>query len=160
MLNFGFSLLLIALAYALDVESFPSLAWRVGAVVKRTNEGINVPFSSQSSVKIITTNKCLLPHPSSPLTIAGRGQVANQNQRSTTVRCRLFGLGAAEVVIIAGAILFVLGPDKIKDLAKGAGETASDLKEVPKEFQKGLEEGKTEAKSRKAKTMERVPDEE
>jgi Sec-independent protein translocase protein TatA len=75
----------------------------------------------------------------------------------------LFGLGAAEIAIIAVAAAFLLGPQKLAELGRDAGKVAGELKEVPKEFQKGfsagLDEGETEARSRKAKPMARIPPE-
>ena len=68
----------------------------------------------------------------------------------------LFGLGVPELAVISIAIFFVLGPTKIVEMARSAGQTASDFRDVPKEFQKGLEEGETEARSKKAKPMEEV----
>lgn len=70
----------------------------------------------------------------------------------------LFGLGVPELAVIAIAVFFVLGPTKIVEMARGAGQAASDFRDVPKEFQKGLEEGETEARSKKAKPMEEVED--
>jgi sec-independent protein translocase protein TatA len=70
-----------------------------------------------------------------------------------------FGLGAPEIIIILIAGAFVLGPQKLAELGKEAGKMSSDLKDVPKEFQKGLEEGEIEARSRKAKKMEEDPEE-
>jgi len=57
----------------------------------------------------------------------------------------LFGLGAPELAIILIAGTFLLGPDKIASLGKDAGKIAGELKEVPKEFQKGLAEGEANA---------------
>jgi Sec-independent protein translocase protein TatA len=75
----------------------------------------------------------------------------------------LFGLGAAEIAIIAVAAAFLLGPQKLAELGRDAGKVAGELKDVPKEFQKGfsagLDEGETEARSRKAKPMTRIPPE-
>jgi sec-independent protein translocase protein TatA len=58
----------------------------------------------------------------------------------------LFGLGAPELVIIAVAAAFLLGPQKIAELGKDAGKIAGELKEVPKEFQLGLKEGEEQAR--------------
>lgn len=64
----------------------------------------------------------------------------------------LFGLGAPEIGIILIAAAFLLGPDKLASLGKDAGKIAGELKEVPKEFQRGLEEGEAQAKALKAKS--------
>jgi Sec-independent protein translocase protein TatA len=69
----------------------------------------------------------------------------------------VFGLGAVELLIIAVATAFILGPEKIVALLRSSGETANEFKEelskVPDEFKKGLEEGEVEARSRKAKKI-------
>jgi|AntRauTorckE5430_2_1112549.scaffolds.fasta_scaffold12540_2 sec-independent protein translocase protein TatA len=65
----------------------------------------------------------------------------------------LFGLGVPEIAIILVAGAFVLGPEKLAELGRDAGKTAKDLKEVPKEFQKGMDEGQIDARSKKAKEM-------
>ena len=57
----------------------------------------------------------------------------------------LFGLGAPELAIILIAAAFLLGPQKLAELGKDAGKIAGELKEVPKEFQKGMAEGEQEA---------------
>jgi len=57
----------------------------------------------------------------------------------------LFGLGAPELVIILVAAAFLLGPQKLAEFGKDAGKIAGELKEVPKEFQKGLAEGEKQA---------------
>jgi sec-independent protein translocase protein TatA len=68
----------------------------------------------------------------------------------------LFGLGPAEVAIILVAAAFVLGPEKLASLGKDAGKIAGELKEVPKEFQKGLSEGEMQAKTMTTKNIEEV----
>jgi sec-independent protein translocase protein TatA len=77
------------------------------------------------------------------------------------VSCQgLFGLGIPEIVIISVAAIFVFSPQLLSsanNLGRDVGKLANDLKEVPTEFQKGLEEGEIEAKSRSAKSMETAP---
>jgi sec-independent protein translocase protein TatA len=73
----------------------------------------------------------------------------------------LFGLGAAEIAIVVVAAAFVLGPQRLAEIGRDAGKVAGELREVPREFQRefasGLDEGETEARSRKAKPMATVP---
>lgn len=66
----------------------------------------------------------------------------------------LFGLGAPEIAVILVAAAFLLGPQKLAELGKDAGKIAGELKEVPKEFQKGLAEGEELAKVNKEKSAE------
>lgn len=61
----------------------------------------------------------------------------------------LFGLGAPEIAVILVAAAFLLGPQKLAELGKDAGKIAGELKEVPKEFQAGLQEGEKSAQATK-----------
>lgn len=66
----------------------------------------------------------------------------------------LFGLGVPEIAIIAVAAVFVLGPENIGKLGREAGKMSSEFKDIPAEFQKGIEEGEIEARSKRAKQMD------
>ena len=66
----------------------------------------------------------------------------------------LFGLGAPELAIIAGVAMVILGPDQMKKLAKEAGKASAELKQVPEQFNKGMEAGKEEMEARKAEPPE------
>lgn len=81
-----------------------------------------------------------------------------------------FGLGLPEigVILIAGVVL--LGPDKLGEMARSSGKMAAELKDefkdvpeelkkIPEEFKQGMEEGEINARARKAKAMEPVPEE-
>ena len=67
--------------------------------------------------------------------------VTRTKTRRSVVTNSLFGLGAPELVVILGLGAFVLGPDKLASMAKDFGKVAGELKDVPKEFKEGLEEG-------------------
>ena len=75
----------------------------------------------------------------------------------------LFGLGGAEIAIVLVAAAFLLGPETLAKMTKEAGKVASEYKDelekVPDEFKKGYDEARIDSKSRKAKPMERLPDE-
>jgi len=70
----------------------------------------------------------------------------------------IFGLGGLELAIILAAGAFLIGPEQ---LGRFAGQLKSDLpdelKKIPEEFQKGVEEGETNARARNAKLMELPP---
>ena len=77
---------------------------------------------------------------------------ALQRQRKSVAPVQtmgLFGLGVPEIGVILVAAAFLLGPQKLAELGKDAGKIAGELKEVPKEFSKGLEEGEARAKALK-----------
>ena len=84
---------------------------------------------------------------------------------SSTRLQSFFGLGPGELILIFLAGLIVIGPSKLLQFSKEAGEVAgktaaglgdewSEIKSIPEEFQKGMEEGEIEARSRKAKVMD------
>ena len=74
----------------------------------------------------------------------------------------LFGLGAGEIVLILVVLGFVLGPENLgrvfQSTSKRASAIQEELKNVPEEFAKGVEEGEMEARSRKARRVRRVVD--
>ena len=71
----------------------------------------------------------------------------------------IFGLGGLEIAIILAAAAFLIGPQQ---LGKVAGQFKTglpdELKKIPEEFQKGVEEGETNARARNAKVMKPPPD--
>ena len=70
----------------------------------------------------------------------------------------LFGLGGPEIAVILIAGAFLLGPQKLAEFGKDAGKIAGELKEVPKEFQKGMAEGESAAnKYKKELSGEKAP---
>ena len=70
----------------------------------------------------------------------------------------LFGLGTPEIAIIAAVALVVLGPDQVKKMAKEVGKVSAELKQVPEEFNKGLEVGQAELAEKKEAAPEAAPD--
>jgi sec-independent protein translocase protein TatA len=87
--------------------------------------------------------------------------LARQRRSVASVQtCGLFGLGLPEIALILVAVVFLVGPEKLGELVRESGKTArelaDELKNVPEEFQKGMEEGESEARSRKAKQMKPV----
>ena len=69
--------------------------------------------------------------------------------RSASPSMGLFGLGAPELAVIGAVALFILGPDKLKELAKDVGKVSAELKQVPEEFSKGMEVGSLELEKKK-----------
>lgn len=88
--------------------------------------------------------------------------VSLQKERKSVAHIQtmgLFGLGLPEVGIIVFAAILVLGPQKLAEMTRDAGKMTAglsdELKEIPKEFKKGIEEGEIEARSRNAKPMKK-----
>ena len=69
--------------------------------------------------------------------------------RVASVQMGLFGLGTPELAVIAGIALLVLGPDQVKKLAKDVGKVSAELKQVPEEFNKGMDIGAKELEAKK-----------
>ena len=95
----------------------------------------------------------------------------NNIKRRTAQLYSLFGLGPAEISIVLLASILVMGPSKLIQLARSAGSTTGkttsnisnewidSIKSIPAEFNKGVEMGEIDARSRKARTMDNVNDE-
>mmetsp|Transcript_5879 Transcript_5879/g.6445 ORF Transcript_5879/g.6445 Transcript_5879/m.6445 type:complete len:165 (-) Transcript_5879:74-568(-) len=88
-------------------------------------------------------------------------QRQQQGLRKSVQLYSLFGLGAPEIAIILVAVVLVVGPESIGNLVRDSGKIASEykneLKDIPKEFSKGLEEGEINARARNAKPMKTKP---
>ena len=117
--------------------------------VRQPHHAPHVAGTIHTSSTTTTVNKALYQPPA----------LLRQRKSVATVQTMgLFGLGAPEIAIILVAAAFLLGPQKLAELGKDAGKIAGELKEVPKEFQKGLEEGESQARAMKAKNMSEVED--
>ena len=113
------------------------------------------PMIKQSSGPSLNTNT--LGRFQGHAFISSNLPVPVQKQRNSvgnTQTLGLFGLGGPEIAIILVAAAFLLGPQKLAELGRDAGKIAGELKEVPKEFQKGLAEGEIQAKSLKNELLE------
>ena len=77
-----------------------------------------------------------------------------QRRRAAAPQMGLFGLGTPELAIIAGVALLLLGPEQVKSMAKEVGKVSAELKQVPEEFNKGVEVGTQELAEKKAATLE------
>jgi Sec-independent protein translocase protein TatA len=65
----------------------------------------------------------------------------------------LLGLGPAEIAItlVVGLVLF--GPETLKSLSKDVGRAAAELKEIPKTFKEGMDEGAESSQVAKMKAI-------
>lgn len=61
-------------------------------------------------------------------------------QRNKPLR-DLLGLGPAEIALTLVVALVLFGPETLKSLSKDVGRAAAELKEIPKTFKEGMEEG-------------------
>ena len=101
----------------------------------------------------------------SPLFDCNRQHVSLKRQRQSVAQVQtmgLFGLGGPEIVVILVAAAFLVGPQQIGNfvgkLKSDFDDVPEELKRIPEEFQKGIEEGEINARSRNAKKMDKVPD--
>ena len=74
------------------------------------------------------------------------------SQRSKPLK-DLLGLGPAEIAItlVVGLVLF--GPETLKSLSKDVGRAAAELKEIPKTFKEGMDEGAESSQVAKMKAL-------
>lgn len=74
------------------------------------------------------------------------------SQRSKPLK-DLLGLGPAEIAItlVVGLVLF--GPETLKSLSKDVGRAAAELKEIPKTFKEGMDEGAESSQVAKMKAI-------
>jgi sec-independent protein translocase protein TatA len=88
-----------------------------------------------------------------------RKRSARGRKSLVDVSCQgLFGLGIPEIAIVSVAAFFVFGPQFLsrstaKSLGRDMGKLSNEIKDIPTQFQKGMEEGEIEAKSRNAKSI-------
>lgn len=65
----------------------------------------------------------------------------------------LLGLGPGEIAIALVAALVLFGPETLKSLSKDVGRAAAELKEIPKTFKEGMDEGAESAQVAKMKKI-------
>lgn len=85
--------------------------------------------------------------------LVARTSYFQRSQRRITALKDLLGLGAPEIAIclVAGLVLF--GPETLKSLSKDFGKAAAELKEIPKTFKEGMDEGSESVQISKMKAM-------
>ena len=65
----------------------------------------------------------------------------------------LLGLGPSEIAITIVVALVLFGPETLKSLSKDVGRAAAELKEIPKTFKEGMDEGAESAQVKKMKEI-------
>lgn len=65
----------------------------------------------------------------------------------------ILGLGPTEIVLVLVAGLVLFGPETLKSLSKDVGRAAAELKEIPKTFKEGMEEGAETSQVAKMKAI-------
>jgi Sec-independent protein translocase protein TatA len=65
----------------------------------------------------------------------------------------ILGLGPAEIAISLIVALVLFGPETLKSLSKDVGRAAAELKEIPKTFKEGMDEGAESAQVSKMKAI-------
>ena len=94
-----------------------------------------------------------------------RQHVSLKRQRQSVAQVQtmgLFGLGGPEIAVILAVGAFLVGPQQIGNfvgkLKSDFDDVPEELKRIPEEFQKGIEEGEINARARNAKKMDKLPD--
>jgi Sec-independent protein translocase protein TatA len=75
-----------------------------------------------------------------------------QSQRTRPLN-DLLGFGPAEIGIVLVVALVLFGPETLKSLSKDVGRAAAELKEIPKTFKEGMEEGVQTSQVARMKTL-------
>eukprot|EP01039_Chlorochromonas_danica_P004854 gene4854-5322_t len=65
----------------------------------------------------------------------------------------LLGLGPVEIGLTLLAALVLFGPETLKSLSKDVGRAAAELKEIPKTFKEGMDEGAESAQVSRMKAI-------
>jgi Sec-independent protein translocase protein TatA len=65
----------------------------------------------------------------------------------------LLGLGPAEIAVTLVVALVLFGPETLKSLSKDVGRAAAELKEIPKTFKEGMDEGAESAQVTRMKAI-------
>lgn len=74
------------------------------------------------------------------------------SQRTQPLR-DLFGLGPTEIAVSVLVAFLLFGPETLKSLSKDVGRAAAELKEIPKTFKEGMEEGAETSQVAKMKAI-------
>jgi Sec-independent protein translocase protein TatA len=105
-------------------------------------------FQKPSSFKVVSSKSTSSLFKPSPEPF-GKSLVA---QRSKPLR-DLLGLGPAEIAVAAVVALVLFGPETLKSLSKDMGRAAAELKEIPKTFKEGMDEGAESSQVAKMKAI-------
>jgi Sec-independent protein translocase protein TatA len=65
----------------------------------------------------------------------------------------LLGFGPAEIAVALVVALVLFGPETLKSLSKDVGRAAAELKEIPKTFKEGMDEGAESSQVSKMKAI-------
>lgn len=117
----------------------------LGATVAFQTTGVRSLRTVSSMLKKPTKIGLLQPAPTS----FGSSIVS---QRSKPLR-DLFGLGPTEIAVTVLVAFVLFGPETLKSLSKDVGRAAAELKEIPKTFKEGMEEGVESSQVSKMKSI-------
>lgn len=110
-----------------------------------------VAFRSAPAVTLRTSWSKTLPiSQRNPTIITG---IHSIQARDRTKLKDLLGLGPAEIAITLVVALVLFGPETLKSLSKDVGRAAAELKEIPKTFKEGMDEGAESAQIAKMKAI-------
>lgn len=81
----------------------------------------------------------------------GFGELLLRNRREPLKD--ILGLGFPEIALALVAALVLFGPETMKSLSKDVGKAAAELKDIPKTFKEGMEEGAESVEVSKMKAI-------
>jgi Sec-independent protein translocase protein TatA len=80
-------------------------------------------------------------------------QHQRRHRRGQTALQDILGLGPAEIAVTLVVALVLFGPETLKSLSKDVGKAAAELKEIPKTFKEGMDEGAESVQVSKMKAI-------
>lgn len=106
-----------------------------------------------ATISRVSSSSNSLSHSSAPIN-RGDTRFAPSSRRSKQTQLRdLLGLGPAEIAVTLVVALVLFGPETLKSLSKDVGRAAAELKEIPKTFKEGMDEGAETAQIAKLKAI-------
>ena len=118
------------------------MCMHIEGFVPRTIVGVKI---SSKSLPPVTKQADLFRKPST------YGQ--SITRRQNLVLRDILGLSPTEIAVALFVGLLIFGPETLKSLSKDVGKAAAELKDLPKVFKEGMEEGSESAQVMRMKEM-------
>ena len=102
------------------------------------------------SRKLVKSQQPYALHNKSLMPSFGQKVIAQRKQQYLR---DILGLGPTEIALTVVVALVLFGPETLKSLSKDVGRAAAELKEIPKTFKEGMDEGAQTSQVAKMKLL-------